>query len=707
MDNTFAAAPPVAPLGRLMRQAPVLRVVLAFAIGILAAEYLPSPGRGILIAAASVLAVLLAASVCIPRARARCYSLPLLWLTLIALGCTTGTLRATSPSHGLPPGGWNSPDNRPVDIVATLADSPRAARPFYKVPVRLEALRTPTAWQPANCRMMLYLTQDSASATLRHGDRLLLHIRPQLPNAQENPHQFNYRRYLLHHGIAWQAFAHPGHWTLLPPAPHRHQSLTGWSRQLQQNLVRRIRSCHLSASQQGIAEALLLGWRDDLDPSTVQQFRNAGILHLLCVSGLHVGIVAWLAGLCLFFLGRRRWHRIVKGTVQIAAIWFFVLLTGMAPSTLRAGVMFTLLRIGGMAQRQPNTLNNLCTSALLLLLVDPFMLFDVGFQFSYMAVAGIALLYNPLETLLPLSYEKFGHRYLRRVWQLVCLTTSAQLATAPFVLYHFHQFSPWFLIANLTIVPFAGVLLATAVGMVVLAGLPPIDGWATWLLRQELSATDAITRWVGTLPHATLNNIYCDLPMALLLAGSLVLLTLFIRFRTRWALPAAAGCCLLAVGHLTGVNLHAAHQREIVAYNAGRHLAIECFDGRESYLICDTAVASNPALISYQRDGMVLHRRIRHTTLLPFDTLYLSSRCTLAGGTLHFNGQHILIADNARLHRPDSTAAPHPDLIVVVPGTLADTTQLKHRYHCHTILYRYTYTPLPPPAQHLARQRKP
>ena len=173
----------------------------------------------------------------------------------------------------------------------------------------------------------------------------------------------------------------------------------------------------------------------------------------------------------------------------------------MAPSTLRAGVMFTLLRVGYMAQRQPNALNNLCTSALLLLLVNPYLLFDVGFQLSYAAVLGIIAWHKPLANLLPLPFEKFSHRCVHYVWKLVCLTTAAQLSTAPFVLYHFHQFSPWFLIANLLIVPFAGVLLATALGMIALVKLPLLGGAATWLLRQELMATDTLTRWVGTLPN--------------------------------------------------------------------------------------------------------------------------------------------------------------------------------------------------------------
>ena len=253
------------------------------------------------------------------------------------------------------------------------------------------------------------------------------------------------------------------------------------------------------------------------------------------------------------------------------------------------------------------------------------------------------------------------------------------------------MFSPWFLVANLLIVPFAGVLLATALGMVILAKLPLLGSAATWLLRQELVAADTLTRWVGTLPGANLDRLYCDLPMALLLVIALLLLILLIRCRTRWALPAAAGCLLLAVAHLTAVNVRAVHQHSIVAYNAGRHLAVECFDGRKSYLVCDTAVAQDPNIISYQRDGLVLHRRTTQTTVLPVDTAYADTRIALNNHTLRFAGCRLFILD--------STAVPPSgcryDAVVVAPGTRADTSLLRTRCICDTLLYRYKFTELP------------
>ena len=154
------------------------------------------------------------------------------------------------------------------------------------------------------------------------------------------------------------------------------------------------------------------------------------------------------------------------------------------------------------------------------------LLFDVGFQLSYAAVAGIIVLQRPLEELFPLlsdSDYKLSLWLPQKVWQLTCLSISAQVAALPLVLYHFHQFQLYFLIANLTIVPFAGVLLATVL-LMLLTG----SGWVTSLLSGELVIVDALTRWISSLPHAMLTDIYCDLPVALIITALIIVLTILL-----------------------------------------------------------------------------------------------------------------------------------------------------------------------------------
>lgn len=606
----------------LMNRTPMLRIVLALVVGIVVGDYW-QPGSSVWIYVADTsLFLLMLFSIRLKNQKYAKAFLPLLWTFFILFGILLTVLYRTTPSKGLPSDGWCVGERESAYFIARLSDTPHRASKTYKVKARISNVADTDIWQPTACDIMLYIQKDSASSTLCYGDYIVVHARPQLPDSSLNPHQFDYRRYLLRHGIGWQCYISSENWMRMNEVPDSPRGLVGWSKILQQQMVRRIQSCHLTPQQQGIAEALLLGWRDDLDESTLQQFRSAGIVHLLCVSGLHVGIVAWLAGVLFLFLGKRLWQRMVKGTVQVVAIWIFVLLTGMAPSTIRAGIMFTLLAVGSMLQQRPNTLNNLCTSALILLMINPFLVSDVGFQLSYAAVLGIIAWLGPLQNLLPIPRKGVLFHPLRAIWNLICLSTAAQMATMPFVLYHFHQFATWFLIANLLIVPFAGLLLATILCMVVFSSLPTFGSWMTWLLQKELEVTDTITQWVASLPYSMLQNIYCDISVALLLAVALILVTLFLRCHTHWSLPTLFLCLLLVSLRLVSVNSQAARQHDMVLYNVGRHLAIECFVGRHSYLICDRQVAQEPSLIDYQRDGMLVNKRISHTTVIPADTLF-------------------------------------------------------------------------------------
>ncbi|MBO4600355.1 MAG: ComEC family competence protein [Bacteroidales bacterium] len=509
-------------VGRLMARTPMLRLSLAVVVGILLAEYLPLP-KGVWVVATVVSGLLLVRVAIGGREpiRKRCFLL-LLWLAWIGIGALLPLIHA--PANPFPEGA----EGRDCRFYVRLVDTPHPTPKCYKVVAEVLTVEG----RPATGRVLLYIRQDQASAQLRYGDRLWAIGRPQHPQNRVGDASFDYRRYLRHKGIVWQCYLSPERWQW--DSHDGRVTLLGWSKGVQFHLVERIRVSGLSASQQGIAEALLLGWRDDVDAATQQQFRDAGITHLLCVSGLHVGIVAWLVGAGLFFLGMRRWQRVVKGVVQIGFVWLFVLMTGMAPSTLRAGVMFSLLIVGGMLQRQPNSLNNLCTSMLVLLVANPMWLFDVGFQLSFAAVAGILVWNRPLQRLVPLLSGPQPRWYLwlpQKVWQLVCLSTSAQLATLPLVLYHFHQFPLYFLVANITVVPFAGLLLGTVLAMLVTGGMPWLGGVATGLLRWELVGVDRLTRWIASLPHAMVTDIYCDLPIALVLTALILVLTLLLYSR--------------------------------------------------------------------------------------------------------------------------------------------------------------------------------
>ena len=263
---------------------------------------------------------------------------------------------------------------------------------------------------------------------------------------------------------------------------------------LRQRLLHRMQRGPLEDG--GVAEALALGWKADIDKDTRASFRDAGIAHLLAVSGLHVGLLAGMVGLAFYWTGRERRGRAVRGGVQLAAVWLFALVTGLAPSTVRAALMFSLFIVADIIGRRTSRLNLLAFTAIVMLVAEPTLLHDVGWQLSFSAVAGI-LLARPAIVVLR-----------SRLLQAAAVSTAATLATMPVVLAVFHRLPVYFLIANVVVVPFAGLLMGLSLLYMVL----PCAATA-WPLGRLLRLSEGLAAWVQGLPGAVVEGIYTNTPM--------------------------------------------------------------------------------------------------------------------------------------------------------------------------------------------------
>ncbi len=315
-----------------------------------------------------------------------------------------------------------------------------------------------------NGDITLYLRPDSLGRTLAYGDRLLIH--------------------------AWPDPVH--NWTYITSdhyivAARDGKSLRARSEKMRMRLLHRMQDGPLDTHHAGIAEALTLGWRADIDPGTQASFRDAGIAHLLAVSGLHVGLLAGLVCILMFWTGRERRGRIINGSARLIAVWLFALLTGLAPSTVRAALMFSLFIVADILERRTPRLNLLAASALVTLVCSPMLLFDVGWQLSYAAVAGIII-----------AKPMIG-AFNNRLWQSAAVSMAATMATLPITIAAFHNIHPYFLIANVVIVPLAGLMLALSLLYIVF----PVDVIA-WPLDIIFSAADWLTAMISALPGATI-----------------------------------------------------------------------------------------------------------------------------------------------------------------------------------------------------------
>ena len=243
-----------------------------------------------------------------------------------------------------------------------------------------------------------------------------------------------------------------------------------------------------SAGTAPLLKALLTGDRSGLSTDTVRVFRASGGAHLLALSGLHIGILYLFLSRLLWPLGNSRHARRIRYILTVLAAGLFTLLTGASPSIVRAFLFILIRETALLAGRPRDSLQVLSTALLVQLVLDPSAIASVGFQLSYLAMAGIFLLYPRLEAWWPK-----GPRIdpMRKVWQAAALSLSCQVFTGPLAWYRFHSFPTYFLLTNLLAMPLTTLLMGAAVATLTLQGL---HGCPAILIRITDTLAGALVR---------------------------------------------------------------------------------------------------------------------------------------------------------------------------------------------------------------------
>jgi len=308
--------------------------------------------------------------------------------------------------------------------------------------------------------VLLSIRKDSLFQGLHADDQILMqsdfvHIKASL-----NPHQFDYRNYLSKQGIHKQVYLNSNEFLQL----ESRKSFLGWIAKIRSQIQTSLQQEGFSKDEFGVINALLLGQRQEVSKELLNDYSKAGAIHILAISGLHVGIILLILSWILKPLERVKKGRLVKLLFIVLLLWFFALLAGMSASVVRAVTMFTAVAIGQSLQRKNSVVYSLIFSMFILLLFKPLFLLDVGFQLSYLAVYGIVTMQPKLSSLWQPKWK-----LVDKVWQLTTVSLAAQLSVLPLSLFYFHQFPGLFLLSNLVIVPFLGIILIGGIVIILLS----------------------------------------------------------------------------------------------------------------------------------------------------------------------------------------------------------------------------------------------
>ncbi|MBX9782202.1 MAG: ComEC family competence protein [Chitinophagaceae bacterium] len=455
--------------------------------------------------------------------------------------------------------------------------------------------------------LMLYFRKDSIPPSLKYGSILATDkLIPLVENAG-NPGGFDYKRYALFNGITHQLFLNSRDYTILSQT--KQSAFYKWLFDTKAYILDVIRRNIKGDESVSVAEALLIGYRDDLDRDLVQAYSNTGVVHVIAISGLHLGLIYWLLLFLLKPLDKKKQLKWLKPLIAVALLWIFSLLTGAGASVVRAAIMFTIIALGDIAGRKGNIYNSMALSAFIMLLWNPFLLWDVGFQLSYAAVLSIVLFMKPIY-----HWFSISNMLLDKGWQLCAVTLSAQILTLPLCMYHFHQAPNLFLITNFVAVPLSSLILfgeilliavsfspflSNAVGVILTYLLKWMNGFITWVDHFSFAVTDGIQ-------HSPLQT---------------VLLYLFIAATAVWLLQKNATALKWSLGFLVlffGVQAlyeyRARTQQKLVVYNLSQHAAADIMLGNQYLFNGDTVLLQDGFLRNFHlKPSRILYRTYHHS----------------------------------------------------------------------------------------------
>ncbi|WP_080239763.1 ComEC/Rec2 family competence protein [Spirosoma rigui] len=449
-------------------------------------------------------------------------------------------------------------------------------------------------WQRVSGRVIVYLDKQGTTQP-RYGEMWLVSGSPRPIDPPLNPGEFDYRRYLRYRSIYHQQYLRPFQRRILasrPPNPIT-QVATSVNRWADSVFTQQVGS----RAEYGIVNAMILGVRDDLDTEMYRVYSVAGAVHILSVSGMHVGILFSVLTLLLGFLLKRPRGKWLMAVLQLLILWFYTLATGFSPPVLRSAAMFTILILANASGRQQQLANTLGVSAFFILCYDPYALFSAGFQLSYLAVAGIGAWQSPLFLSLT-----FRYKLVNRLWEITAVAIVAQLITFPLGVFYFHQFPTYFLLANPAVMVLSFLLLPLAMVVLAVSGVPYVNEWLGWCLQKLAWLLNATVTQTSLLPGAAWEGLWLS-PGALLLLYAMILCSVAaLVYRNQQYIWATYGAALLLAGLLVWDDYGQRHQQKIAVHFLPHRTAVSLTGGRASILLTDLDTADRRSYDFYLKN---------------------------------------------------------------------------------------------------------
>ena len=560
--------------------------------------------------------------------------------------------------------------NENTAVVAVLDEPLVAKTKSMKANAKVQYLIRNDSIIPVKGNIIIYFKKDTA-LQVAYGTQIIFNKSLQPIKNSGNPGGFDYKRYCLFQGITHQVYLKP--YEFEATGKRYTSTFRNFIYETRSKVLQILRTNIQSKKELSLAEALLIGYKNDLDQSLVQSYTNTGVVHIIAISGLHLGLIYWLLSLLCRPLQKNKKLKWLGTVIIIAGLWLFSLLAGAHPSILRSAVMFSCIVLGESLSKRPSIFNTLAVSAFILLCINPYWLWNVGFQLSYAAVVSIVIFMRPIY-----NWFYIKNKVLDFIWKLNAVTISAQIFTVPISIYHFHQFPNLFLLTNFVAVPLASIILLGEILLCIFSfwqGLALVIGkllsLLIWTLNSYIERIEAIrfSLWDG---------MQISIWQTILLFG-------FAIAGINWLMHKSSKSLLISLLALTGfifirtTSIRKTQlQEKIIVYNVPQKTAIDFVDGRNYRFVGDSSLLTEGFERNFHLKPSRILYRMNPVNQLPF--------FTQQGHWIAYRHKKILLLDQT-LFFVKNNHPPTIDLLIVSKNPKFYLNHLVQSFHIKQVVF--------------------
>lgn len=643
---------PLAQLSSFWHEAPLVRFVVPFILGIISAVYLHYFSSYLFLMPPVLFVIICMAlykEIYVRYTYRWLFGIMLsLFLFLCGYQLTFLHTEKYNPHH------FSQYVNQTNEAIIKIIEPIRVKTKTVSAVAEITQIKNNHQWQPASGKVLLYLNNDSNSSTLTYGDELAIYGNFQETSPPKNPAEFDYKQYLAFHAIYHQAYIKSQDWKLV--SRNQANIIFQYSYNVQNYLVELFSRSGIKDQELAVVSALVLGARENIDPELVHAYTSTGALHVLSVSGLHVGLIYIVLGYMFFFFKNIKHGAKIKAVVLLLSLWAYAFITGLPPSVARASAMFSFIIIGQSFNRQTNIYNTLAASALLQLLFDPYILMDVGFQLSYIAVISIVWLqpriYNSIYT---------TNWLLDKIWALTSVSLAAQLITFPLGLLYFHQFPNYFLLSNLVVIPISTAVIYAAIGLLVLSPFQTISLWIGKLLNILLWLLNSSVMWIEKFPYSLIEGISISIFQTWLIYAVIISGILFFSLKNRIALYSLLISITILISSEITEKYSQLYQQKLIVYNIANESAIDLIDGEHGVLLASNKLLQNEAKLLFHIKHNWWDLGLTNIDTLAFPMTHVSysdNAIFIKNNFIQLGNKKMMVLENSEIASPIQIAKP-------------------------------------------------